>query len=81
MPDDRIVRSPARHDRAVPRGPALIILLVVLALILAVGFFYMTEVRRDRQAEQVTEAAGKLDGAADRLGDAARDAAKRFDSR
>lgn len=77
---DRIRGTTDRNDG--PRDPArshwAMILIVAMALILAVGFFYMTEQRRDRRADQITDAAGNLSGAADRLSDAARDATNRF---
>ena len=58
------------------RGNGVVFALVALALILAIGFFYLTNERRgDRQAEQVTKAAGAVDDAARVVGDAAKNAA------
>ncbi|WP_298401279.1 hypothetical protein [Sphingobium sp.] len=58
------------------RGSGVVFALVVLALILAIGFFYLTSDRReDRQADAVTEAAGSVDDAARVIGDAAKNAA------
>jgi len=61
-------------DRSLNSG--VVFALVALALILAIGFFYMTNERRgDRQADKVTEAAGSVDDAARVVGDAAKNAA------
>ncbi|MFC3442005.1 hypothetical protein ACFOKF_12580 [Sphingobium rhizovicinum] len=66
-------------DRSVverSRGSGVVFALVALALILAIGFFYLTNDRReDRQADAVTEAAGSVDDAARVVGDAAKNAA------
>ncbi|KMS58604.1 hypothetical protein V473_11025 [Sphingobium cupriresistens LL01] len=57
-------------------GSSVVFALVALALILAIGFFYMTNERRgDRQADKVTQAAGSVDDAARVVGDAAKNAA------
>ena len=51
-----------------------------LALVLAVGFFYLTnDDRRDRRAEAVTQAAASADEAVQAMGDAARNAADDLD--
>ena len=58
------------------RGSGVVFALVALALILAIGFFYLTNERRvDRQADKVTKAAGSVDDAARVVGDAAKNAA------
>lgn len=57
------------------RGSLIIFLLVAIALILAIGFFYMTKERDDRRADTLTEAAGSVDSAAHMVGDAAKNAA------
>lgn len=58
------------------RGSGVIFALVTLALILAIGFFYMTSERRsDRQADAITHAADSVDSAARVVGDAAQNAA------
>jgi hypothetical protein len=69
-----------RFDRPCPRPrPWLFAFLIGAALLLAIGFFYMTEVRRERVADKVTDAATKVDRAADNLDKAAREAINRFD--
>ena len=56
------------------RGSGVVFALVALALILAIGFFYLTNDRRDdRQAEAVT-----VDDAAKLVGDAAKNAADKL---
>lgn len=61
------------------RGSGVIFALVAIALILAIGFFYLTNERReDRQADKVTKAAGSLDDAARAMGDAAKNAADKL---
>ncbi|APL93696.1 hypothetical protein EWH08_02915 [Sphingobium indicum] len=57
------------------RGSLIIFLLVAMALLLAIGFFYMTKDRDDRRADALTQAAGSLDSAAHVVGNAARSAA------
>lgn len=58
------------------RGSGVVFALVALALILAIGFFYLTnDERGDRQADAVTRAAGSVDDATRAVGDAARNAA------
>jgi len=59
-------------------GSGLVFLLVTLALILAIGFFYLSKDRPDRQADRVTQAANSADDAARMVGDAARNAANAF---
>lgn len=59
-------------------GSGLVFLLVTLALILAIGFFYLSKERGNRQAERVTQAANSVDDAAKVVGDAARNAADAF---
>lgn len=58
------------------RASGVVFALVALALILAIGFFYLTNDRNeDRQADAVTRAAGAVDDAAMVIGDAAKNAA------
>lgn len=56
--------------------------IVALALILAIGFFYLTDDGRngrdDRKAEEVTRAAASIDNAAQAVGTAAKNAADGF---
>lgn len=61
------------------RGSGLIFALVAIALILAIGFFYLTKDREDDQSRVVTEAAESVDSAARVVGDAAQNAADSFD--
>lgn len=56
------------------RGSGIIFLLVAIALILAVGFFYLTKDREDNQPNVVTQAESD-DSAARVVGNAAKDAA------
>ncbi len=68
-----------------PPGPprpnsGVVLGLVTLALVLAVGFFYLTnDDRRDRRADAVTQAAASADEAVQAMGDAARNAADDLD--
>ena len=65
------IEAPGSHGRLVT------VALLVIAIFLAVSFFYMTnEKRRDRPAESVTKAAAAVDDAARRVGHSARDAAQ-----
>lgn len=57
------------------RGSLIIFALVAIALLLAIGFFYMTKERNDSRADALTEAAGSVDSAAHVVGDAAKNAA------
>ena len=62
-----------------PRAGGVIFALVAIALILAIGFFYLTEHRRnDRRADAVTGAAQSVDDAARVMEEAARNAADRL---
>jgi uncharacterized protein HemX len=73
--------DPPVHVTIVERssGSGVVFALVALALILAIGFFYLTNDRRDdRQAEAVTGAAQSVDDAAKMVGDAAKDAADKL---
>lgn len=64
------VDGPGSHGRLIP------LVLIVIALVLAVSFFYLTnDKRRDRPAQSVTNAAASVDHAARAVGDAARNAA------
>jgi uncharacterized protein HemX len=68
----------APHISVVRRshGSGVVFALVAIALILAIGFFYMTNERRgDARADKITEAAGSVDDAAKVVGEAARNAA------
>lgn len=74
-------RRPAEPHKVVgdkTRGNGgIVFALVAIALILAIGFFYLTNERReDRRADAVTKAAGSVDDAARIVGDAAKDAAR-----
>lgn len=65
------IEAPGSHGRLVT------VALLVIAIFLAVSFFYMTnEKRRDRPAESVTKAAAAVDEAARKVGDSARDVAQ-----
>jgi hypothetical protein len=79
-----MVHDPLRQDDLPAHAPmaershgsGLVFTLVALALVLAIGFFYVTnESRDDRRADAVTQAADSVDRAASRAGDAARNAA------
>lgn len=83
MDEDRKTQSSMPHrDPVEPdsvtnrsRGSLIIFALVALALILAIGFFYMTKDRNDRPADVLTTTAESADSAAHVVGDAAKDAA------
>ncbi|WP_062731243.1 hypothetical protein [Sphingobium abikonense] len=64
-----------------PRSKSGVVLgVVALALVLAVGFFYLTnDDRRDRRADAVTQAAASADEAVQAMGDATRNAANDLD--
>jgi uncharacterized protein HemX len=76
--DDLPDRSARPSDTGRPHGSGLVFLLVALALILAIGFFYLSKAREDRQADRMTQAANSVDDAARVVGDAARNAADSF---
>lgn len=76
--DDLPGRSPRPSDTGRPHGSGLVFLLVALALILAIGFFYLSKERSDREADRMTQAANSVDDAARVVGDAARNAADSF---
>ena len=57
------------------RGSGVIFALVAIALILAIGFFYLTKEREDKESRVITEAAESADSAARIVGNAAQDAA------
>jgi len=57
------------------RGSGIIFALIALALVLAIGFFYMTKERQREPADAVTDAAASVDSAANVIGSAARNAA------
>jgi uncharacterized protein HemX len=60
------------------RGSGVIFALVSIALILAIGFFYLTKEREDKQSRVVTEAVESADSAARVIENAAQDAADRL---
>ncbi|MDO7834902.1 hypothetical protein Q4610_07560 [Sphingobium sp. HBC34] len=78
------VQSDYEHAPSAPidersRGSGVVFALVALALVLAIGFFYLTnDQRNDRPADAVTRAAGSIDDAAKVVGDAAHNAADRL---
>ena len=57
------------------RGSGVIFALVAIALILAIGFFYLAKEREDKESRVITEAAESADSAARIVGNAAQDAA------
>lgn len=72
-PDDPPVYM-SRVERS--RGSGVVFALVAIALVLAIGFFYMTnDHRKDRAADSVTHAADSVDDAAKVVGQAAKNAA------
>lgn len=71
----RLAQDPMRHSHA----NSVIFGLIAIALILAIGFFYLTNDRRgNRQADAVTGAAKSVDDAARVMEEAARNAADRL---
>jgi hypothetical protein len=75
MGDDPDALPPSNPNPA-RSGSGVILALVALALILAIGFFYLTNDRRgDGRADKVTRAADSADQMVIGVGDAARDAA------
>jgi len=75
--NERCGDSGSLADR--PRRGGMVFALVALALVLAIGFFYMTTERRaDRAADKVTRAAGTVDDAARVVSEAAKNAADRL---
>jgi hypothetical protein len=77
-PQHRQDRNSRRSDR--PQGSGgIVFALVALALILAIGFFYLTnESREDRRADAITQAADSVDNGARIVGEAARNAADKL---
>ncbi|CAD7335021.1 MULTISPECIES: hypothetical protein [unclassified Sphingobium] len=67
-PDDMIQAEKSR-------GSGVIFALVAIALILAIGFFYLTKEREDRESRVITDAAESADSAARVIENAAQDAA------
>jgi uncharacterized protein HemX len=62
-----------------PRGRGVVVALILVAVILAVAFFYMTkESRQDEQADKINHAAESVDRAAKAVGDAARNTADKL---
>lgn len=78
-PDDPVSRE--GPDMQTTRGSGLIFVLIAMALILAISFFYLTKDRNSDQGRAVTEAADTADSAARLVGDAAQNAADRLDNR
>lgn len=86
MDEDRRTESSMPHkDSTEPvsvsgrsRGSLIIFVLVAIALILAIGFFYMTKDRNDRPADALTTTAESADSAAHVVGNAAKSAADRL---
>lgn len=71
----RLAQDPMRY----PHANSVIFGLIAIALILAIGFFYLTNDRRgNRQADAVTGAAKSVDDAARVMEEAARNAADRL---
>ena len=67
------------NDMEASRGTGLIFVLVALALILAIAFFYITKDRQSDQGRVLTEAAESADSAARVVSNAAHNAADSFD--
>ena len=63
------------------RGSGLIFVLIAIALVLAISFFYLTKDRDDGQSRVVTEAVEAADSAARVVGDAAENAADQLSNR
>jgi len=78
-PDDPASRE--RPDLQTTRGSGLIFVLIAMALILAIGFFYLTKDRESDHGRALTEAADSADSAARLVGDAAQNAADQLDNR
>jgi hypothetical protein len=77
----RAAEQPIHNRTIVERGGngGMIFAIVALALVLAIGFFFMTAERRDdARTEAVTGAAQSVDEAARAVGDAAKDAANKL---
>ena len=71
--DDEPPEDMNRIERS--RGSGVIFALVAIALILAIGFFYLTKERESGPDTAVTEATESVDSAATVVGDAAQKAA------
>nr|WP_150290419.1 hypothetical protein [Sphingobium estronivorans] len=63
------------------RGSMIIFVLVAIALILAIGFFYITKERSDRRADAASEAVESPDSAARLVSNAAKNAADAIQKR
>ncbi|QPI74328.1 hypothetical protein IZV00_07040 [Sphingobium sp. Cam5-1] len=63
------------------RGSTVIFAIVAIALILAIGFFYLTKERENRVGDTLIEAADSPDSAAHVIGDAAQNEAARLNNR
>lgn len=77
--------SPPVDDRPLNcqrRRIGMVFVIVVLALLLAIGFFFLTNQRReDAQSRAITDAAETVDNAARSVGDAAQRAMDRLRDR
>lgn len=73
-PQDR-ERPPDMMQAERSRGSSVIFALVAIALILAIGFFYLTKEREDKHGAVITEAADSADSAVRVIENAAQDAA------
>lgn len=68
--------EPASADHR--RSTGVIFALVAIALILAIGFFYLTKDKDDDRSDAVIRAGESMDSAARVVGDAAQNAADRL---
>lgn len=73
-PLDREQRDPMIETQR-SRGSTVIFAIVAIALILAIGFFYLTKERENRVGDTLIEAADSPDSAAHVVGDAAQNEA------
>ena len=79
-PLDREQRDPMIETQR-SRGSTVIFAIVAIALILAIGFFYLTKERENRVGDTLIEAADSPDSAAHVIGDAAQNEAARLNNR
>lgn len=75
-PEHEPVEDVSRVEQS--RGSGLIFVLIAIALILAIGFFYLTKDRESDQSRVLMEAAESADSAARVVGNAAENAADRL---
>ncbi|EQB08740.1 hypothetical protein L288_07395 [Sphingobium quisquiliarum P25] len=80
LPDDE-PGAPRATDPAMTRGSGLIFILIAIALVLAIGFFYLTKDRENGPERAVTDAANSADSAVRLVGDAAQNAADQIGNR